>query len=150
MANLSDLLPDGDALFSIARRGDIVLVDAGKIQGFRRRQTGEEQRKFVVVLGEDDVSVAYGVLLINSSDYSSLGDETRKHSYPISPRDYSFLSHASYVYCGDILRIEKAKFAEGRIKSVASVNAEDMELIIATIADSSIVSTKDKKRFGII
>lgn len=149
MAKLSELLPENNALFSVASRGEIILIDADKRGGFKPSNTGLRQKKFVVILGEDDSGVTYGVLLVNSHDYASLGDVVRNHSYPISPVDYPFLSRPSYIYCGSILRIDKNRFSEARIKSVATVRPEDMELIITTILDSPIISINEKKRFGI-
>jgi hypothetical protein len=124
-------------------------IDAGFVYHVRltekhsiNTQNKDYRDKFVVVIGKDDDSY-FGVMLINTK----LGfPETEQYELKCSV--YTYFSHNSFVNCSQIKCIDSQTMMSG--KSKGRLSDDDFDLIRECAKNSRLITTIDKKRYGLI
>lgn len=110
----------------------------------------QKPKKLIIINVDRENNVCYGALLVNSKMNPKAGysDEYMSSQYLLKQEDYpSFLRYDSYADCSEIFRIPIVKLLSGEY--FEKLKEEDLNGIFDILETSDILTTKEKKRFGI-
>lgn len=128
---------------SLVKRGSILYSDIFK---------NIDHPKFFVVIGVDNNSVA-GFFYVNSDINRKINtkEEQLLMQYPLTPNDYPFLSHNSYICATSITKIpieilalsikEQHTILKGFLKE------EHLAELLSKVKSSKLFSNIDKKKY---
>lgn len=129
-------------LDSTIKRGTILHSDIFDI----------DHAKFFVVIAVPKDSVV-GFFYINSKVNGNVirKEEQYKLQYRISPTDYSFLDHVSYIDATTVTEISKETLAKSIKDNRTTIKGElcvkDLELLLIKLRSSKLFSKHDKERY---
>lgn len=127
----------------VVKRGQILLSDIFE---------EIDHPKFFVIVGVTDDEVA-GFFYINSDINRFINNKPEQllMQYPLFSRDYSFLSHDSYINATNIIKLPKADIVESIIskktKVIDELRAEHLDELLGKVRNSRLFSKIDKVRF---
>ncbi len=137
MMKISDALSDEDLLNlagQTVKVGDVYRMNMSCANGIKPKDGADSRNKYFVVLGFDDIGVAYGGVIINSRINQNLPAHLKMYHTPISKTKYGFLDHDSFVDCVSLKIAFREKF--GQWQYLGKIDEYDVELIIGTIKES--------------
>lgn len=149
MSSLGDLLRDDTRKALISSQiqpGAVFLIYDQKAQ----------KDKFIVILGVDSSNLIVGSLYINSEINPNVirTEEQKSLQFKIKSSDYPFLKHNSYIDTAAIQKREQGGLVEvlfkknGRLRG--QIDRNDFDNLRSIMSLSRIISTADKRDFGII
>lgn len=108
--------------------------------------------KMFVVVGVDEDYI-YGGLLINSNP--NKGEQAKNcaflsEQHLIRRVDYEFLRYDSFIDCTQIKEIKRSELWKCLSDQLGSLNSCDKDAIMEILSNTDSLSTKEKKRFGIL
>ena len=127
----------------IVKRGQILHSDIFK---------EIDHAKFFVIIGVSEDSIA-GFFYINSgiNPYINTKKEQLEMQYPIYAKDYTFLSHDSYICATNIIELPKSDIVQniqnGHIKIVDSLRTVHLNALLDKVRNSRLFSKVEKKRY---
>ncbi|MBP5398521.1 MAG: hypothetical protein J6Y32_07880 [Bacteroidales bacterium] len=108
--------------------------------------------KFFVVLGQNATHII-GAFFINSNIRGFLLSKPRllELQVGLSPDEYAFLTHNSYLDCSQVIKIPSAVLLADIQAGVAtrrgSLHPKDLELVLNLVRDSKVFSPADQEFF---
>ena len=115
-----------------------------------------KKEKFIVILGVDAGKIWVGTLFINSEKNVNFIKTLEQHGlqFIIKASNYEFLDYDSFINASNIIRRQFEKLVDIIIardgRYLTQIIPKDFDYIRARMADSKVVSTADKKDFGLI
>lgn len=138
-----------EASFSV---GAVLYMALDRTEGIIPTEGFLDRKKYFIVIGFTPEGNAIGALLINSNINPNVicTDELITCQYPIKQADYpEILDYNSFIDCSEIFEIKKEKIIrEGAIKG--HLTEQDRSLVIDFLKETDIITTKEKKRYGIL
>jgi hypothetical protein len=135
-----------------AEVGAIYLTDFdGKDDGFVLKAGKTKQSKFFIIIGNDSLGNAMGVIFINTDPHPKTKNEFEfmKTQYFILRRTYpQFLEYDSYVDCSQIRKLDNIRMK--KCKYIRGLETSDLERIIEMLKSSDTITAKEKRKYGII
>ena len=128
---------------TVVRRGQILLSDIFE---------EIDHSKFFVIIGIADDEVA-GFFYINSDINRFINNKPEQllMQYPLFSKDYSFLSHDSYVNATNIIKFTKSDIVKSivdkRTKIIDELHVEHLNELLDRVRKSKLFSKIDKRRF---
>lgn len=127
-------------------------LDKGSVcRGFVAEIENAKYKIFIIV-GYDPDNKELKSILINSrlTGFISRNLELKKLQIYVDPNDYSsFLDHASYICCTEIVSIDIKTFLErmrnGQAKIVGQLTEEHLTRVCENIQKAKVIKRKDKK-----
>lgn len=127
------------------------LIERGSIL-HSRDFDGIDHGKFFVVIGENDNGYI-GFFFVNSNinDFLKTKPRFAELQYPISPKNYDFMTHDSFVDCHEIRTIQKTKLSAHISNNRASfkgvLKKEDLAGILIKVSNSKVFSRMEKDTY---
>lgn len=127
-------------------KGEVVYLPLTEKEGIVITDGHDSHNKFVVIVGELPDGTVVGSLLINT--HANVGSErVDQCQYPLKKESYAWLDYSSWLDCSRIVTIDRGKVLSG--KYCGKLSDEDIELVIQCIKDTTLISNKIKKKYGI-
>jgi hypothetical protein len=138
-----------ESSFSI---GTILYMVLDQNDGITPKYGYSDRKKYFIIIGFTPEGNAVGSLLINSdiNPHVIRTEELISCQYPVKKADYpDVLEYNSYIDCSEIFEIRKEKImTEGAVKG--HLTEQDKELVINFLKETEVITTKEKKRYGIL
>lgn len=132
--------------------GALILTVLSGEDGLVFRDGRAEKPKRLVIIGTDkDNGVCYGSVLVNTdmNPRASYSQEYLTAQYMLSQENYpEFLRYDSFADCGVLFAIPIEKLLKGEY--YGKLTEEDQCNLFDILETTETLSTKQKKRFGII
>lgn len=131
---------------NLISKGSVVYLPLTEKEGLVITSGYETHNKFVVIIGELPDGTIVGSLLINT--HANAGSEkVNKCQYPLKKETYSWLDYSSWLDCSRIVTIARDKVLSG--KYCGKLLEYDLGLVIQCMKDTTLISNKIKKKYGI-
>ncbi len=132
-------------------QGALIETILGEEQGLKFADGRHSKPKKMIIVGIDKTNrCCYGTVLINTkiNSLANLSQEFLDSQYILKQEKYpKFLRYDSYVDCAMIFPIPFSILESGRY--FGTLAEEDFEIILNILETTTVLSTKDKKRYGI-
>ncbi len=132
-------------------QGALIETILGEEQGLKFTDGRHSKPKKMIIIGVDKANqCCYGTVLINTKINASarFSQEFLDSQYILKQEKYpKFLRYDSYVDCAVIFSIPFSVLEPG--KYFGTLTAEDFDIILNILETTTVLSTKDKKRYGI-
>ena len=107
--------------------------------------------KFFVIIGEDENSFV-GLFFINSGiNAFNHKNHLLQMQFLLTPSDYTFLSHNSYLSCTALTKIDKQKLANsintGQTEYKGQLLSTHLNKIMILVRESKLFSRKEKETY---
>ncbi len=149
--NLSDYLPE-----SLKKSFAENNIEIGKTFLIEIEEFQIEHSKFIIIVSENEENFILAFVVINSLINENVNYNTylKNLHIEITPEQYSFLNHKSFIDCSELLTIEKQKLIEKIITNPECIKGiisdETLRKVHQKITDNTIIPRKLKKKFGFI
>lgn len=150
MTTIGDLI--GDQADELARSslsvGDIHHLPLGKKEEITAKDGKDYKDKFFIILGFDDSGNAIGGVVVNSRVNTKLPTSVTDYHMPVTPKQFPFLNHNSYINCSHLVVVNITKFN----KNTFRYHIKDeglMRMIIGTLHECPIINKQLLKEFSI-
>ena len=128
-------------------KGTVVYLPLTEEEGLKLTDGYDKRNKFAAIIGVLPDGTIIGSLLVNT--HASTGSEKMDQcQYPLKKEDYSWLDYKSWLDCSRIVPIERAKVLGG--KFCGKLNQTDFNLIVQCVKDTTLISNKIKKKYGLL
>lgn len=127
-------------------KGNVVYLPLSEEEGLHLTDGYDVRNKFVAIIGVLPDGTVVGSLLVNTKA-SAGNDKVDQCQYPLKKEKYDWLDYSSWLDCSRIVPIARSKVLSGR--HCGKLSDEDFNLVIQCIKDTTLISNKIKKRFGI-
>lgn len=151
MTKIADLI--GDQADEIARFslsvGDIHYLPLSKEEQITAKDGKEYRNKFLIILGFDVSGNAIGGVVVNSKVNPNLPTTVTDYLMPVTPSQFPFLSHNSFINCSHLIVVKKEKFNRNTFR----YHVEDcdlMQMIVGTLSECPLVNKQLLKEFLIM
>lgn len=121
--------------------GDVFRLKMHPEDGLHLKNGADSRNKFIIITGFTPEGTIIGTVLINSKNGFPESEQ-----YPLTKDKYAFLSHTSYVDCSSLFELDNTRLSSECFKG--TINNDDLQLILKTIAKSQDITPKQKKKFG--
>lgn len=128
-------------------KGSVVYLPLTEEEGLTIKTGYDSRNKFVAIVGELPDGTIVGSLLINTHSNTE-SEKVTQCQYPLKKERYSWLDYSSWLDCSRIVTIARSKILFG--KYCGRLLDEDFELVIQCIKDTTLISNKTKKKYGIL
>ena len=109
--------------------------------------------KFLVVIGSAEYGYYVAYVLVNKSinEKYNYSKELKDCQFPLHVKDYPgiFKIDPSYVNLARVREMEKERLLKEAIYQ-GKLTERDLELIMETLRNSEVLTTKEKKRYGLM
>lgn len=151
-SKLTSLASLEDVASSYINIGDVFKRRWTPNEGVTPKDGQADRTKMFVVVGVDEDYI-YGGLLINSNP--NRGEQAKNcdflcEQHLIRHIDYEFLRYDSFIDCTQIKLIKKTEITKCLSAQVGCLNSVDIDEVFALLRKTESLSTKEKKRFGIL
>ena len=127
-------------------KGNVVYLPLSEEEGLHLTDGYDVRNKFVTIVGVLPDGTVVGSLLVNTK--ASAGNEkVDQCQYPLKKEKYDWLDYSSWLDCSRIVPIARSKVLSG--KHCGKLSDEDFGLVIQCIKDTTLISNKIKKKYGI-
>ena len=127
-------------------KGSVVYLPLSEEEGLRFTDGYDVRNKFVTIIGVLPDGTVIGSLLVNTK--ASAGNEkVDQCQYPLKKEKYAWLDYSSWLDCSRIVPIARSKVLSGRY--CGKLSDEDFNLVIQCIKNTTLISNKIKKKYGI-
>lgn len=123
--------------------GDVVYGELFPADGITPKDGDKSRFKMIVILGQNDEGDLIGGVVINSK----INNRNIASQYPVSEKKYSFLKHASFVNCDNLITLTSTRVASFSL--LGQMGNDDLKYIRQTVIDSKVVKGKLKKKFNL-
>lgn len=127
-------------------KGSVVYLPLSEEEGLHLVNGYDVRNKFVAIVGVLPDGTVIGSLLVNTKA-SAGNDKVDQCQYPLKKDKYSWLDYSSWLDCSRIVPIVRSKVLSGRY--CGKLSDEDFGLVIQCIKDTTLISNKIKKKYGI-
>lgn len=128
-------------------KGSVVYLPLSEDEGLRIVGGFDTRNKFIVIIGTLPDGTVVGSLLVNTR--ANVGnDKLDQCQYPLKKDKYDWLDYSSWLDCSRIIQIERNKVLSGRY--CGKLDDADFDLTIQCIKETTLISNKIKKKFGIL
>lgn len=150
MTKIADLI--GDQADELARFslsvGDIHYIPLGKEEQITAKDGKEFRNKYLIILGFDARGNAIGGVVVNSKVNPKLPTTVTDFLMPVTPSQFPFLSHNSFINCSHLIVVKKEKFNRNTIRYHVE-DCELMRIIVGTLSECPLVNKQLLKEFSI-
>ena len=127
-------------------KGSVVYLPLSEEEGLHITGGYDVRNKFVTIIGVLPDGTVIGSLLVNTK--TSTGNEkVDQCQYPLKKETYAWLDYSSWLDCSRIVPIARSKVLSGR--HCGKLSDEDFDLVIQCIKNTTLISNKIKKKYGI-
>ena len=127
--------------------GKILKMNFDRTDGIIINHPFNNRLKYFVVIGQSLNEGIVGALLINSKISSKTLED---YQFPLHKKDYpDILKYNSFLDCCCLFELDKIKIVNKGFE-IGKLIEKDLKMIIHTVKECEIISTKNKKKFGII
>ena len=127
-------------------KGNVVYLPLSEEEGLHLTDGYDVRNKFVTIIGVLPDGTVVGSLLVNTKA-SAGNDKVDQCQYPLKKEKYDWLDYSSWLDCSRIVPIARSKVLSGR--HCGKLSDEDFGLVIQCIKDTTLISNKIKKKYGI-
>lgn len=149
MAKLSEVLPS-----ELLNTRQFNKIEVGTVLRMMSN-TRPPKVKFFVVIGTHENNIALGTVYINSNINTTVNYSAYLQAlhHQITPDDYDFLSHNSYIDCSGIYERDLSEILQAvnydNKRIVGYLNTTDLDLVKRNLIQSNTIKGKIKRRFGL-
>ena len=151
MTKIADLI-GGDQADELARFslsiGDIHHLPLSKEEQITAKDGKDYRNKFLIILGFDTSGNAIGGVVVNSNVNPNLPTSVTDYLMPVTPAQFPFLSHNSFINCSHLIVVKKEKFN----RTTFRFHVEDsdlMRMIVGTLSECPLINRQLLKEFSI-
>lgn len=127
-------------------KGSVVYLPLSEEEGLHITDGYDVRNKFVTIIGVLPDGTVIGSLLVNTKA-SAGNDKVDQYQYPLKKEKYDWLDYSSWLDCSRIVPIARSKVLSGR--HCGKLSDEDFNLVIQCIKNTTLISNKIKKKYGI-
>lgn len=130
--------------------GALVLTILSTDDGLVLKNRTSKSKRLIIIGVDRKNNICYGSVLVNTNMNlkATYSHEYLSAQYLLKAVDYpEFLRYDSYADCGKLFSIPVSKLYSGEYYGL--LNEQDMNGVFDILETTDILSTKEKKRFGI-
>jgi len=129
-------------------KGTIAYLPLGSEEGLIVTGGYKYRNKYIVIVGITENEFVVGSLLINTKAHDAT-PELGACQFPLEQKDYpEILDYKSWLDCSQLFRIEKNKMLR-HAQFCGSITEKDSSLLFSYLHESTMLSNREKKEFGL-
>jgi hypothetical protein len=152
MATIGDIFPELSATFTEAnlKKGAVFKMPLSERDGITPKNNEKNRLKYFIIVGFTTGGDVVGIVIINTNINKRIyTEELHREHYPLQKDKYKgVFTRNCFANCTAIKQIARQRILN-EAKYMGNINGADFPLIYDMIINSSQISPKNKRKFGI-
>ncbi len=110
---------------------------------------GVDHKKFYIIVGVSGDRICVCSVIINSqiNQFIMKRPQLLERQLELTPENYRFLSHTSYINCAQPLKGNSTNFLNAAYKSVGALTTEDLRTVQTEVVKSGMLTAEEIEMF---